>query len=162
MAPSGRATVAVRHLPGYPPPATGPKIGRSDLTHRVTLIRGDGIGPEVIDAARRAVDATGTDIEWDVREMGMSAPEPLPGDTLESIRTTGAALKGPVATPVRSGLRSVNVAMRRALDLFAGVRPCRLLPGVPSPYDLVDFVSRATLPSSTSNIIATKIKMPAM
>jgi len=94
----------------------------------------------VIDAARRAVDGTGVEIEWELREMGMSAPEPLPGETLESIRGAGVALKGPVATPLRSGLRSVNVAMRQALDLYAGVRPCRLLPGVPSVYDAVDFV----------------------
>ena len=110
------------------------------MAHDATLIPGDGIGPEVVDAARRAVEATGVRIEWDKREMGMSAPTPLPPDTLGSIRRTGVALKGPVATPVGSGFRSLNVALRQTLDLYAGVRPCRLYPGIPSVYDRVDFV----------------------
>lgn len=110
------------------------------MTHRVTLIPGDGIGPEVTEAARRAVEATGVAVAWDVRAMGTDAPEPLPAETLASIRGSGVALKGPVATPPGSGLRSVNVALRQALDLYACVRPCRRLPGVPSPYGRVDLV----------------------
>ncbi|MBI3647663.1 MAG: isocitrate/isopropylmalate dehydrogenase family protein [Actinobacteria bacterium] len=109
-----------------------------------TLIPGDGIGPEVVGSARRAVEATGVDIRWEVREIGLAAlareGTALPPEALASIRETGVALKGPVATPVESGLRSVNVALRQALDLYACVRPCRLYPGVPSVYDEVDLV----------------------
>ncbi len=110
------------------------------MAHRVTLIPGDGIGPEVVEASRRAVEATGVAVDWDVREMGTGASVPLPAETVESIRSTGVALKGPVSTPPDSGLRSVNVSLRQELDLFACVRPCRLYPGVPSVYDDVDFV----------------------
>ncbi len=114
------------------------------MTHRITLIPGDGIGPEVIEAARRVVEATGVAIDWDHQEMGAGAfsrrGDPLPDATLASIERNGVALKGPVETPVTSGLRSVNLAMRRDLDLFACVRPCRLYPGVPSVYDAVDLI----------------------
>jgi len=114
------------------------------VAHRITLIPGDGIGPEVVEAARRVVDATGVSVEWDRQEMGAGAfartGHPLPPPTLASIRETGVALKGPVETPVTSGMRSVNLAMRRELDLFACVRPCRLYPGVPSVYDAVDLL----------------------
>jgi isocitrate dehydrogenase (NAD+) len=114
------------------------------LSHRVTLIPGDGIGPEVIEAARRAVEATGVDLTWDLRAMGSGAfartGRSLPIDTVESIRDSRVALKGPVETPITSGLRSVNLTLRQELDLFANVRPCRLYPGVPSVYDRVDLV----------------------
>ncbi len=113
------------------------------MTHRVTLIPGDGIGPEVIEAARRVVEATGVAIAWDLRQMGsgiFARIAPLPPSTLASIRSNGVALKGPVETPVTSGLRSVNVTLRRELDLFANVRPCRVFEGVPSVYDTVDLV----------------------
>jgi isocitrate dehydrogenase (NAD+) len=114
------------------------------VTHRVTLIPGDGIGPEVVEAARRAIEATGVAIEWDRREMGSGAyartGEPLPATTVGAIRASRVALKGPVETPVTSGLRSLNLALRRELDLFANVRPCRLYPGVPSVYESVDLV----------------------
>jgi isocitrate dehydrogenase (NAD+) len=109
----------------------------------VTLVPGDGIGPEVSAATRRAVDALGG-IEWDVHDAGVVAIEkfghPLPEHVLDSIRTTGVALKGPVTTPVGSGFRSVNVALRRELDLFASVRPTKLYEGVPSAFDRVDLV----------------------
>jgi isocitrate dehydrogenase (NAD+) len=109
----------------------------------VTLVPGDGIGPEVSAATRRAVDALGG-IEWDVHEAGVAAIEqfgaPLPRHVLESIRATGVALKGPVTTPVGSGFRSVNVTLRRELDLFASVRPCRLYEGIASRFDEVDLV----------------------
>jgi isocitrate dehydrogenase (NAD+) len=112
--------------------------------HRVTLIPGDGIGPEVIEAARRAVEATGVGIAWEEHQMGAAAfsavGSALPQDTLDSIRGTGVALKGPVETPDASGLRNVNVALRQTLDLYACVRPCRLYPGVPSVYERVDLV----------------------
>ena len=114
------------------------------MAHRITLIPGDGIGPEVVEAARRAVEATEIDVEWDRREMGAGAfartGAPLPADTLDAIRDTGVALKGPVETPVTSGMRSVNLTLRRELDLFACVRPCRTYPGVPSYYDEVDLI----------------------
>jgi isocitrate dehydrogenase (NAD+) len=114
------------------------------VSHRVTLIPGDGIGPEVVEATRRVVEATGVAIEWDRQEMGAGAfartGSPLPAATLASIRGTGVALKGPVETPVTSGLRSVNVTLRQDLDLFACVRPCRRYPGVPSVYGDVDLI----------------------
>jgi isocitrate dehydrogenase (NAD+) len=114
------------------------------VAHRITLIPGDGIGPEVVEAARRAVDATGVAVEWDRQEMGAGVfariGDPLPASTLASIRANGVALKGPVETPVTSGMRSVNLALRRELDLFACIRPCRLYAGVPSSYDAVDLI----------------------
>ena len=114
------------------------------MAHRITLIPGDGIGPEVVEAARRAVEATGVAVEWDRQEMGAGIfariGDPLPAATLASIRSNGVALKGPVETPVTSGMRSVNLALRRELDLFACVRPCRLYPGVPASYDAVDLI----------------------
>jgi isocitrate dehydrogenase (NAD+) len=114
------------------------------VSYRVTLIPGDGIGPEVVEAARRTIDATGIAIEWDRQDMGAGAyartGSPLPRSTLRSIAENGVALKGPVETPVTSGLRSVNVTLRQELDLYACVRPCRLIPGVPSVYDRVDLV----------------------
>ena len=112
--------------------------------HRVTLIPGDGIGPEVIEAARRVVDGTGVAVTWEPHEMGQAAliraGSPLPDETLDSIRANRVALKGPVSTPAQGGLRSVNVSLRQELDLYAAVRPCRRYPGVPSLYDEVDFV----------------------
>jgi isocitrate dehydrogenase (NAD+) len=110
----------------------------------VTLIPGDGIGPEVADATRRVVDALGAGVTWDVHEAGAPAIEahgtPLPDHVLASIRTNRVALKGPVTTPVGTGFRSINVALRQELDLYASVRPCRLYPGVPSRFDSVDIV----------------------
>jgi isocitrate dehydrogenase (NAD+) len=112
--------------------------------HRVTLIPGDGIGPEVAAAARQVVDAVGAGIDWDVQEAGVPAIEthgaPLPPHVLDSIKANRVALKGPVTTPVGTGFRSVNVALRQVLDLYASVRPCRLYPGVPSRFEGVDIV----------------------
>jgi isocitrate dehydrogenase (NAD+) len=113
------------------------------MPHRVTLIPGDGIGPEVVEAARRSIEATGVTILWEIHELGRSAARggsPLPASTLDAIRETGVALKGPVATPVGTGMRSINVALRQALDLYACIRPCKLYPGVPSVYAGVDLV----------------------
>jgi isocitrate dehydrogenase (NAD+) len=110
--------------------------------HRITLIPGDGAGPELVDAARVAVEATGVEIEWDVQPAGLSVIEaegtPLPSRVIESIRTNRVALKGPLGTP--AGFRSVNVGLRVALGLYAAVRPCRLYPGVRSRYERADVV----------------------
>jgi isocitrate dehydrogenase (NAD+) len=112
--------------------------------HNVTLITGDGIGPEIAEAAKRCIDATGVQINWDVREAGMDvmAKEgtPLPDATIESIKKNGIALKAPITTPVGTGFRSVNVHLRQALDLFACVRPCKSYKGVRSRYSDIDLV----------------------
>jgi isocitrate dehydrogenase (NAD+) len=114
------------------------------LTHRVTLIPGDGIGPEVVEAARMVVMATGVEVQWDVQEIGLRAfertGEVLPARALSSIRENGVALKGPIETPSGAGVGSANVALRQELDLFANIRPCRHYPGVPSVYRDVDLV----------------------
>jgi isocitrate dehydrogenase (NAD+) len=112
--------------------------------HTITLIPGDGIGYEVSEAARRVIDATGVDIEWDVQNAGLDVVEefgtPMPDHVLESIRRNKVAIKGPLTTPIGKGMRSVNVALRRELDLFALVRPTKWYPGVRSRYDNVDLV----------------------
>jgi isocitrate dehydrogenase (NAD+) len=114
------------------------------VAHVVTLIPGDGIGPEVSDATRRVMDATGVGLEWAVEEAGAVAlareGTPLPDRILDSIRRTRVALKGPITTPVGAGFRSVNVALRHELDLFAAVRPSHSLPGVPTRHPDVDLV----------------------
>jgi isocitrate dehydrogenase (NAD+) len=112
--------------------------------HRITLIPGDGIGPEVAGAARRVIEATGVDIDWDVQDAGAGVIEkegtPLPERVLDSIRKSRTALKGPITTPVGTGFRSVNVALRQELDLFAAVRPSRHFPGVPTRHPGVNVV----------------------
>lgn len=114
------------------------------MTHKVTLIPGDGVGPEVVAATRRVLEATGVSFQWETVEAGADVMEkygtPLPESVLESIKRNGVALKGPVTTPVGSGFRSVNVAIRKELDLYACVRPCKIYPGVPSRYQDVDIV----------------------
>lgn len=114
------------------------------MPHRVTLIPGDGIGPELAEAARRVIDAAGADIEWEVQEAGAEVMDkygtPLPAGVLESVRRNRVALKGPITTPIGTGFRSVNVALRHELNLYACVRPCKLYPGVRSRYDQVDLV----------------------
>jgi isocitrate dehydrogenase (NAD+) len=116
------------------------------MPHEVTLITGDGVGPELAEAARQCVDATGVKIRWDVQEAGIEVMErtgtPLPDSVLQSIRRTRCALKAPVTTPVGTGFRSINVFLRQELGLFACVRPCKYYPGVRSffrgvPVDLV-------------------------
>ena len=113
-------------------------------THDVTLIPGDGIGPEVIDAARRCLEATGVSWTWREQMAGEGAiarfGTPLPDQTLQSIRHTRVALKGPVTTPIGTGFRSVNVALRKQLDLYACLRPCRSYEGVRAPFHEVDLV----------------------
>jgi isocitrate dehydrogenase (NAD+) len=113
--------------------------------HRVVLIPGDGTGPELTEATRRVLEATGVEFEWDVREAGADVMEryggnPLPADVLDAIRETGVALKGPITTPIGTGFRSVNVALRKELDLYGQVRPCKSYPGVRSRFDDVDLI----------------------
>lgn len=112
--------------------------------HRIALIPGDGIGPEVTDAACRIVEATGVAVEWIRSDAGAAAAEKsgetLPDSVLDAIRETDAALKGPVTTPIGKGFQSVNVRLRRALDLYASLRPVKSLPGVVTRHDAVDLV----------------------
>src|SRR2546428_3455729 len=133
---------------------------------RVTLVRGDGIGPEVIGAARRAIDATGVPIEWDPGECGAGAfvrtGDPWPSATLDSVRANRVALKGRVETPPASGMRSVNLALRRTLDLYANIRPCRLHAGVPSLYDMVDVVVVRENTEGMSTVIELEMGTPAV
>jgi len=114
------------------------------MAYNVTLIPGDGIGPEVSEAMKRVLEATGVSFQWDMVEAGADVIEkygtPLPESVIESVRKNKVAIKGPVTTPVGSGFRSVNVALRKALDLYACVRPCKTYPGVPSLYSNVDMV----------------------
>ena len=110
----------------------------------VTLITGDGIGPEIAEAARRCVDATGAEIDWEVAEAGLDVMErlgtPLPEATIESVKKNGVALKAPVTTPVGKGFRSINVHLRQTLDLYACLRPCKSYKGVRSRYTDIDLV----------------------
>ena len=113
-------------------------------THRVTLIPGDGTGPEISEATRRVLEATGVSFDWDVQHAGQDVMEefgtPLPDHVLESIRSNSVAIKGPITTPVGTGFRSVNVALRKELDLYMCLRPCKSYPGVRSRYKDIDLV----------------------
>ena len=114
------------------------------MSHKVTLIPGDGIGPEITEVTKRVLEATGVKFEWDIGIVGQQAQDkfgtPLPDYVLESIKKNKVALKGPVTTPVGTGFRSVNVALRQSLDLYACLRPCKTYPGVPTPFKNVDIV----------------------
>ena len=114
------------------------------MAHRITLIPGDGIGPEVTAAVVQVLDRAGLDIEWEREEAGAAVAKrdgkPLPSRVLDSITRNRVALKGPIATPVGSGFSSVNVEVRRSLDLYANLRPVRSLPGIESRYDNVDLI----------------------
>jgi isocitrate dehydrogenase (NAD+) len=114
------------------------------VSYAVTLIPGDGIGPELAEATTTVLEATGIGFSWDVQEAGEVTIEregtPLPDRVLESIRANGVGLKGPITTPVGSGFRSVNVALRKELELYANVRPARSMAGVESRYSDVDLI----------------------
>src|ERR671931_1715630 len=114
------------------------------MPHRVTFIPGDGVGPELSEATRLVLEATGVQFEWDFQEAGADVMDqfgtPLPDQVLESIRASGVAIKGPITTPVGTGFRSVNVALRKELDLFACLRPCKWYKGVRTRYENVDVV----------------------
>ncbi len=111
---------------------------------KVTLIPGDGIGPEVSFAAQRCIDATGVAIEWEMAFAGTEVMEkkgtPLPEEVLESVRKNKIAIKGPITTPIGSGFRSVNVALRKELDLYACLRPCKSYPGIDTHHDAIDLI----------------------
>lgn len=114
------------------------------MAYNITLIPGDGSGPEVIAAAKKVVEATGVQMQWEVAHAGAAMIEkygtPLPEETIASIQKTGVALKGPIATPVGTGFRSVNVEMRKIFDLYANVRPAKTFPGVITKFENIDLV----------------------
>jgi isocitrate dehydrogenase (NAD+) len=114
------------------------------MAHTITLIPGDGIGPEVADATRRVLEASGVKIDWEVENAGAAVAEKrgttLPDEVLTSIRRNKVALKGPIGTPIGKGFRSVNVTLRQALDLYANVRPIRSLPGIEPRFEGTDIV----------------------
>src|SRR5689334_5524458 len=115
------------------------------MPHRVTLIPGDGTGPELTEATRRVLEATGVEFDWDVQHAGTDVMDeyggnPLPDHVLASIRENGVALKGPITTPVGGGFRSVNVGLRKSLDLYAQVRPCKSYQGVRSRFEDIDLI----------------------
>ncbi len=114
------------------------------MAHRITVIPGDGIGPEIVDATIRVLEATGVAFDWDYREAGLDAAEKygsvLPEEVLDSVRANKVAIKGPITTPRGGGFRSVNVALRKMLDLYACLRPAKSYPGVRSRYQNIDLV----------------------
>lgn len=114
------------------------------MAYTITLIPGDGVGPEQTAAAKRVIEATGVPIEWEVHDAGIEVMDkygtPLPDHVLESIRRNKVALKGPITTPIGKGFRSVNVALRKELNLYACLRPCKYYPGIRSKYQDVDLV----------------------
>jgi isocitrate dehydrogenase (NAD+) len=115
------------------------------VAHEVVLIPGDGTGPELAEATRRVLEATGVELDWDLREAGADVMDryggnPLPDEVLEAVRRAGVALKGPITTPIGHGFRSVNVALRKQLDLYGQVRPCKTYEGVRSRFSGIDLV----------------------
>ncbi len=114
------------------------------MAHTVTLIPGDGIGPDLTDAVKTVIEALDVDIEWEIAEAGETVMDkegtPLPESVLDSIRKNKVALKGPLTTPVGTGFRSVNVALRKELDLYSNVRPSLSLPGIETPHKNIDIV----------------------
>ncbi len=114
------------------------------MAYEVTLMPGDGIGPEVVEAARRVLEATGVEFAWDYQDLGLSAQEkhgtPLPDATIASVQRTKIGLKGPTTTPVGTGTRSVNVGLRQALNLYANLRPAKTYRGVRAPFENVDLI----------------------
>lgn len=114
------------------------------MSYSITLIPGDGIGPEISEAARRVIEAAGVKIQWDVVEAGEAVIEkygtPLPDYVLDSVKKNGTALKGPLTTPVGKGFRSVNVTLRQELNLYANVRPAKTMPGIETRFENVDLI----------------------
>src|SRR5919198_2693564 len=121
-----------------------PTKGSESMSYRVTFIPGDGVGPELSEATRRVLEGTGVAFDWDVQEAGADVMDrygtPLPEHVLDSIRANRVAIKGPITTPVGTGFRSVNVALRKELDLYCCLRPCKSYQGVRSRYSDIDLV----------------------
>src|SRR5881392_3713493 len=140
--PGLKSLILRRNLPDRSPHIE--RVESSAMAHRVTLVPGDGTGPELTEATRRVLEATGVEFEWDVREAGVDVMEkagtPLPDETLASVKENKVALKGPITTPIGTGFRSVNVALRHELGLYACLRPCKTYPGVRTRYENVDVV----------------------
>jgi len=128
------------------------------MSHKITLIPGDGTGPELADVMKKCVEATGVDIEWDMQEAGIDAigkyGTPLPGSVVESIKKNRVAIKGPVTTPLGSGFRSINVALRKELDLFACVRPCKYYAGAQSLLKNPENVNIVVIRENTEDLYA--------
>ncbi len=118
--------------------------GGGRLSHRITLIPGDGTGPEIVEATRRAIEATGVSVDWDVHDIGIPAMQklgdPFPKSALDSVRRNKVGLKGPLTTELGTGMRSVNVALRKEFDLYANLRPAKTYPGVHAPMGHIDLV----------------------
>src|SRR5574340_568610 len=114
------------------------------MPHAVTLIPGDGTGPEITEATRRVLEATGVEFHWHVKQAGLEVLEKygtvLPDDVIDSIKQTKIGLKGPITTPVGKGFRSANVALRKSLDLYANLRPAKTYKGLRSRYDDIDLI----------------------
>lgn len=112
--------------------------------HKITLIPGDGVGPEISEATRRVIEATGVKIQWEIHDAGEDVfkkeATPLPDRVIESVKRNKVAIKGPVTTPVGTGFRSVNVALRQALDLYSCLRPCKSFRGAKTRYENIDLV----------------------
>ena len=114
------------------------------MSYAVTLIPGDGVGPEISDATQKVLEATGVGFQWDIQQAGEDVYEkegtPLPERVINSIKNNGVAIKGPVTTPVGKGFRSVNVTLRQTLDLYACLRPCRSFKGARTKYENIDLI----------------------
>lgn len=114
------------------------------MAYDVTFMPGDGIGPEIAEATRRVLEATGVKFNWDVQEAGIAVFEkegsPLPDRVVDSLKRTKVGIKGPITTPVGTGFRSVNVTLRQTLDLYACIRPCKTYKGVRTRFDDIDIV----------------------
>ena len=128
------------------------------MPHKITLIRGDGTGPEIAEAMKKCVEATGVKIEWDIQEAGIDIMDkygtPLPNKVIESIKKNRVAIKAPVTTPIGTGFRSVNVALRQELDLYACVRPCKYYPGVKSLLKNPENVDIVVVRENTEDLYA--------
>lgn len=128
------------------------------MAHKITLIRGDGVGPELAEAAKRCIDSTGVEIEWEIVDAGIDIMEkegtPLPKSVIDSIKRNKVALKAPITTPLGSGFRSVNVALRKELDLFACVRPCKYYKGVKSLLKNPENVDLVIVRENTEDLYA--------
>ncbi|MDY6969108.1 MAG: isocitrate/isopropylmalate dehydrogenase family protein [Spirochaetota bacterium] len=128
------------------------------MAYNITLVRGDGVGPELAEAAKRCIDATGVNIDWDIVDAGIDVMEkegtPLPVNVIESIKNNRVAIKAPITTPIGSGFRSVNVQLRKELDLYACLRPCKYYKGVNSSLKKPEVVDLVVIRENTEDLYA--------